>query len=56
MNLVFKVFKLFDCYQVIGRNVAAALLRDGAHGFTGHGVVVRAAHVHLDGRRLGAVR
>ncbi len=40
---------------MICRNVAPALLRDGAHGFTGHGVVIRAAHVHLDRRRLGTV-
>ena len=42
--------------EVVSGNVASALLRDGAHRFAGHGVVVGAADVHLDGRRLGAGR
>ena len=42
--------------EVVSGNVASALLRDRAHRFAGHGVVVGAADVHLDGRRLGAGR
>ena len=40
--------------EVVSGNVASALLRDGAHRFAGHGVVVGAPDVHLDGCRLGA--
>ena len=42
--------------KVISGNVAAALLGHGAHGLAGHGVVVRAADIHLDRSRLGAGR
>ena len=41
--------------QVIAGNVAATFFGHGAHGFSGDGVVVRAADVHLDGRRFCAV-
>jgi hypothetical protein len=38
-----------------GGDVAAAFTGNGTHGLAGHGVVVRAADVHLDSGRLGAV-